>query len=88
MLNAWFAITFHAARLGFEAHNAAVFASSTPRWPMYRPRRWLLRVVRDVHSRVESEMSRGVRHSKRRRRRARRNRPGSIRPKDGSPRHA
>ena len=25
MLNPWFAITFHAARLGFEAQNAAAF---------------------------------------------------------------
>ena len=25
MLNPWFAITFHAARLGFEAQNAVVF---------------------------------------------------------------
>ena len=27
MLNPWFAITFHAARLGFEAQNAAAFVS-------------------------------------------------------------
>ena len=49
MLNSWFAITFHAARLGFEAQNAVAFRlmrligdASKPRlvtWPMSSPTR-------------------------------------------------
>ena len=49
MLNSWFAITFHAARLAFEAQNAMAFRdmrligdASKPRlvtWPMSSPTR-------------------------------------------------